>query len=309
MLWATGVAYGYGSAPEALQEAELAAVGGEVVALLGANGAGKTTLLRLLDGQFEPRRGQLRRPPSRTPEGRLAYGFAGEDTPHLDLLSGWENARFFARAAGLDRASAEAAVGDLLARLALLAEAHRPVAEYSFGARRKLALLEALAHRPSVLLLDEPTVGLDSAARAALTALLRERSREGAAVVLASHDTAFLEGVADRVVFMARGRTRGGGRPRELVAALGGAARIEMTLAAPISSSPPPRGTGWTVVDGGSPLVVRADAGAAVLPDLCRALAAAGAEVRQVVVRPPDLSEAFRRNVGETLPGVAETAS
>ncbi|MDT8341185.1 MAG: ABC transporter ATP-binding protein [Longimicrobiales bacterium] len=304
MLRATGVGYGYGPAEEeAVEAAELEVAPGEVVAVLGPNGAGKSTLLRLLDGQLEPRRGTVRRPPPRTPDGLLAYGWAGEDAPHFEHLSGRENARFFARAAGLDRAAADTAVQTLLDRLALAPEAGRPVSAYSFGARRKLALVAALAHRPPVLLLDEPTVGLDADARAALARLLRKRSAAGAAVVLASHDTPFVEEVADRVVFMVRGRTRGGGRPRDLIRELGEGARIVVTLRAPPELPSDFHGPGWRVVEPGNPLVVRAEAGERALPDLCRALVSAGARIREISVRPPDLDEAFRRAVGETLPG------
>ncbi|HEX9885050.1 MAG TPA: ABC transporter ATP-binding protein [Longimicrobiales bacterium] len=301
MLRAIGVSYSYGSSPNGVHDADLAVAKGEVIGLVGPNGAGKSTLLRLLDGQMEPQTGRVERPPPRTAEGRVDYGFTAEETPHFESLSGLHNALFFARAAGLDRTAATEAVERLFERLALSEHAALPVAEYSFGARRKLALVEAMAHDPSLLLLDEPTLGLDAESRTRLAALLAERAHAGTGIVLSSHDAAFVEEVAHHVVFIVRGRTRRGGRPDELIEALDGAVNLIFNLSGPLRSPPEPRGPDWTVIDDGNPIVVRAERGQAALPEVSRALLSAGADIREVHVREPGLGDAFRRIMGEEL--------
>jgi ABC-type multidrug transport system ATPase subunit len=209
----------------ALSALDLDVAAGEIVGVLGPNGAGKTSLLRLLATSRRPAAGTLAllgrdaNPP--TAALRRMIGVAGDEAVHVDALTGRENLALFARAAGLSSADASRAADTMLDRFHLTSDSDRPVAEYSLGMRRRLLLAEALAHDPRLLVLDEPTTGLDPEGREALRESLKERAAVGAAVVCASNDVAEVERLADRVIFLRGGRKVLEGGPRDLIAALG----------------------------------------------------------------------------------------
>ncbi len=222
-----GLRYGARVAVAAL---DLDIAPGEIVGVLGPNGAGKTSLLRLLATSRPPSTGSLTllghdaaRP---TPALRRAIGWAGDTSIHAETLTGRENAQLLAMLAGLAPDAAASAVATLLPRWLLEHDADTPVAQWSFGMQRKLMLIEALAHGPRLLVLDEPTNGLDVAGREALRAILAERAVQGVAAVLASNDVAEMEACCTRVLFLRRGRKVLEGIPRELIARLGGEPRV-----------------------------------------------------------------------------------
>ena len=170
---------------------------GEVVGLLGANGAGKTTLIRLLLGLLHPTSGAVRlfgRAPSRA--GRSRLGYVPQGLGLWEDLSVEENLAFSARAFG-------SAVPRLDADLEALRDTL--VRDLPHGLRRRLAFAAALAHAPELLVLDEPTSGVDPAARARLWELVHGAARDGAGVLVTTHhlDEA---GFCDRLVVMAAGR-------------------------------------------------------------------------------------------------------
>jgi ABC-2 type transport system ATP-binding protein len=277
---------------------------GEVVGLMGPNGAGKSTVMRLLATLLRPTAGTLsilgndaRRPKGGT---RRRIGFLPDDAPHADALSGRENAELFARAAGLPKDDAKQATAALLEQFGLDGDAERPVAEYSFGMRRKLAIVEALAHGPDLLLLDEPTIGLDWTSREALRSAIRERSARGGAVVMASNDTAEVARCCGRVLFMHRGAAVTDDAPQSLLSKLGAATRLEATLTrAPTS---PVEVAGLSIaLTTPEHIVAHSADGAAALPAFCAALLEAGAEILDVAVRAPDLSDAFLAATGTEL--------
>jgi ABC-2 type transport system ATP-binding protein len=298
---AQGLRYRYGHGDPVLEGVDLDIGLGEIVALVGRNGAGKSTLLRILAGELTALSGTLTLPARRSPAGRVMLGYAGEEEAHFESLSGVRNAVFFARAAGLRRVEAEAAVAEHMDMLGLADEAQRPVSEYSFGARRKLLLVEALAHRPALTLLDEPFVGLDQPSREALIQVLRLKSAQRGTVVVASHDLALLPELADRIVFLHEGRVAAQGRVAELLASVGRATRFEIEV-----DRRPPRleglfRPGISIVSDGDPLVLETSRGQAALPEVLGALGAAGAVVRSVAIREADLAEVFRRVTGTEL--------
>jgi ABC-type multidrug transport system ATPase subunit len=272
--------------------------------VLGPNGAGKSTLLRVLATARPPSAGELRLlgrsalPPD--PALRRHIGYAGDTPVHIDALSGRENALLFARAAGLDPGRASEAVGRLLDRLGLAEDADRPAGGYSHGMRRKLLLAEALAHEPAIVLLDEPTLGLDPPSRDALAALLRERADAGATVVLATHDTRLAESLCDRVLLLHQGSVAAEGTPTELIRRLAPTTRVVVELRNPPRVPPTLEGA-RTAAATRDRLVVEAGAGTAVLPALCEALLAAGAEIASIRVREPGLAEAFLTLTGSDL--------
>ena len=305
LVRASGVDYRYGDGDPALEGVDLECRPGEIVALVGPNGAGKSTLLRLLSGELSPDIGTLELPARRSPTGRVTMGYSGEESCHFDSLSGTVNAVFFARAAGLGRDEAEAAVLEHFDRLGLAEYASRPVSTYSFGARRKLLLVEALAHEPTLTLLDEPFVGLDLDSRDALAHLLRGRAADGGTVALASHDLALLPELADRIVFMHRARVVAAGRPSDLLSSVPELTRFEFTITGHLEQSALALGAGFSVVRAGDPLVIETELGQAALPEVCQAVVAAGVRIHEIAVRDASLAAVFRRVTGAELDPMA----
>jgi ABC-2 type transport system ATP-binding protein len=241
---AIGLGRDYG-ATRALDALDLVVAAGASVGLLGPNGAGKTTTMLLLATLLKPSRGTARvfghdvtreRRPIRR---RLGLVF---QEPSIDpLLTVEENLRFAARLAGLTGATAARAVTDVLARTGLSARAAQPGRQLSTGWRRLADLARAIVHRPDLLILDEPTVGLDPEHRDRAWRLLEaERKGRGTTLLFSTHYLAEAES-CDHVVLLARGRTAGAGTPGALKAAVGdevveiegeGAARVASDLQA-----------------------------------------------------------------------------
>lgn len=208
---------------------------GEFVALLGPNGAGKSTLFQLLTGLFN------------TDQGRILV--CGHDIRHaavralaeigvvfqqstLDLdLSVEANLRFHAQLHGVGGRRGQALIAEGLARLDLAERARDPVRELSGGNRRKVELVRAMLHTPSVLLMDEATVGLDPASRRQLLDQVLALRTAGVSILWATHLVDEAE-AADRVVVLHRGRVLADGPPGELASSDGGdlaAAFLRMT--------------------------------------------------------------------------------
>ncbi len=209
----------------ALRGASFEVGAGELVALLGPNGAGKSTLIRCLTTLLKPDGGSLTiggvdviADPA---AARANFGYAGQEGSLDKLLTGAEMLRFQAGLAHLPREEGRARGAELLARFGLAEAAGRAVETYSGGMKRRLDLACALLHRPRVLILDEPSAGLDYEAHLNLWALLGELKRDGAAILLATHDFEEAELLASRCVLLSRGRVAGSGSPQALREALG----------------------------------------------------------------------------------------
>ena len=174
-----GLEVRYG-ATVACQDVSFEVAAGTVAAVVGGDGAGKTSLLRALAGTVRPAAGTVRRPAER----RLGYVSAGPGV-WADLTVD-ENLRFAGRAYGLDPAELGRRIGSLLERTGLATARDRLAGQLSGGMRQKLALAMAVAHQPDLLILDEPTTGVDPVSRAELWRLLAASAAGGAAVVVAT---------------------------------------------------------------------------------------------------------------------------
>lgn len=180
---------------------------GELLALLGHNGAGKTTAMKLLLGLTRPSGGEAwvlgaRSGTSAAVELRRAVGFLPENVTFGDAMTGFEALTFYARLKGEGRA----AVAELLERVGLVEAARRRIRTYSKGMRQRLGLAQALLGRPRLLLLDEPTTGLDPVLRRTFFDLLRDLKRAGTTVLLSSHVLTELELRTDRIAILRHGR-------------------------------------------------------------------------------------------------------
>ena len=216
-----GLIFSY-AAMRVLDEVALEVPTGEIFGLLGANGAGKTTLIRLLVGLLKPESGSVKvlgQTPSATRS--TSVGYMPQLNALYEELSVEENVGFFARMYGMsDRSARREAVESALRLVGLFDRRSDLILRLSGGMRQRVSLAIALVHSPSVLLLDEPTVGLDPELRAVFWEHFREMSGGGTTLVISSHtmdDAAH----CDRLAFLRGGRFVGDGSPEELRAATG----------------------------------------------------------------------------------------
>jgi ABC-2 type transport system ATP-binding protein len=278
----------------------------EIVALLGPNGAGKTTTMRMMAGLIAPTSGAVTldgAPLARDTAGRLRtrIGFLTEAPGLWDRLTVRENLAVYARIYGLPRP--DEAIAHALDAFTLADRGSTRAAELSKGMRQKVALARALLHGPDVLLLDEPTVGLDPEITRGVRLLLEERRAAGCAVLVSTHNLAEAERLADRIAIIRtrlvaldtpanlRRRARAG---RTVIRVRGQASALVALARA---------GDPDAVADGDR-LELALGRPEDETPAIIRALVGAGADVVEVRQEAPSLEEVYLRLVG-AAPGPA----
>lgn len=198
-----GVSQRYGDA-WVLHDLNLSLAPGEVLGLFGHNGAGKTTSMKLILGLLQASEGQVRvfdRPPS-DPHVRQMLGYLPENVTFYPQLSGLETLQHFARLKGASRCQVQTLLDDV----GLADAARRRVKTYSKGMRQRLGLAQALLGEPRLLLLDEPTVGLDPMATQDLYRLLDRLRAQGTSIILCSHVLPGVEAHINRAAILTQGR-------------------------------------------------------------------------------------------------------
>jgi ABC-2 type transport system ATP-binding protein len=282
----------------ALDGASLSVAPGELLALLGPNGAGKTTLVRSVAGRVRLDGGaveMLGRPLDGA--SRAALGVVPQEIAVYPLLSARENLEVFGRLHGLSGPQLREAVAWALDWTALDARAREPVKRFSGGMRRRLNIACGVLHRPPVVLLDEPTVGVDPQSRERIYEMLAALRSAGAALLLTTHHLEEAEARCDRIVIIDHGRTVAAGTLAELTARTFGE---QHTVTATLDRAPERPIPGF---DGGTGGTVRAmvrDVDAE-LPALLRAVRDAGCQVHDLQVRRPSLAGVFLALTGKEL--------
>jgi len=230
LVTATGLGFAYPGGPPVLEDIGLEIVGGERIAVLGANGSGKTTLAKLLVGLLRPANGEVRldgAAPDRLPAGELARraGYVFQD-PELQFLTDRVRDEIAVGLQPEERAGAEALVESLGLSLARLGNA----SPYSLsgGEKRRLSVACCLVRRPDLLILDEPTFGLDRRGYDGLIDLLRERVEAGTALVAVTHDLRFAADMTDRAIVLAGGRLAYDGATNDLLGDTPSLRRLEL---------------------------------------------------------------------------------
>jgi ABC-2 type transport system ATP-binding protein len=216
----------------AVDSVDLSVGAGEVFGLLGPNGAGKTTTIRLLVTLLPVEVGEIRvfghDVRTRAMAVRRLLGYVPQQLSVEGALTGRENVTWFARLFDVPRRERRARVDEVLAMMNLTDAADRLASTYSGGMVRRLELAQALVNRPALLVLDEPTVGLDPVARDSVWQRVRELQQQyGTTVLLTTHYMEEADALCDRVALMHHGRLRAAGPPEELKAALGPDATLE----------------------------------------------------------------------------------
>jgi ABC-type multidrug transport system ATPase subunit len=298
---ATGVTKSFGEV-QALCGVDLAVRPGTLAALLGPNGAGKTTLVRIIATLLRQDSGTVRvlgRDVLARPYAvRSVIGLTGQYAGLDDGLTGRDNLMLIGRLAGLGRREAGPRAASLAERFGLAEAARRTVRTYSGGMRRRLDLAASLMNRPALLILDEPTTGLDPGSRAELWAALAELRETGTTMLLTTQYLEEADRFADVVHVLDHGQIIAAGSATELKARTGtqvvdvllagqdpAAAAASLEAVVPLSD--------LHADDASRRLTVVARHGLGTLLDTASALRAAGIEVADIALRQPSLDEAF----------------
>jgi ABC-2 type transport system ATP-binding protein len=193
---------------------------GEVYGLLGPNGSGKSTTLKIILGLVSPTRGrtEIFGRDSRLVESREAVGFLPENPYFYKFLTGEETLRFFGRLCGMSSAPLKNRVNELLDLVGLNKARDRRLGTYSKGMLQRIGLAQALIHDPRLVVLDEPTAGVDPAGSREIRDLIMDLKRRGITVLLSSHLLAQAQEICDRIGILADGVLVREGRLQELIA-------------------------------------------------------------------------------------------
>jgi ABC-2 type transport system ATP-binding protein len=271
----------------AVDDVSLTVRRGEVYAFLGPNGAGKTTTLRMLLGLVRPTRGTATILGARPgdPAAVARTGALVEGPGFFPYLSGRDNLRVMARYQGVS----DAAVDSALERVELASRGGDAFRSYSLGMKQRLGVASALLGDPELLVLDEPTNGLDPAGMADMRRLIVELARQGQTVLLSSHLLGEVQEICDRVGVISRGRLLAESTVAELRGAstvLVRAEPIDRTLAAAMQVA---GDDAVRLQDGG----VHLDLEAGRVPELARELVAAGVDIHEIRSSERSLEEVF----------------
>ncbi|HEY8234580.1 MAG TPA: ABC transporter ATP-binding protein [Vicinamibacteria bacterium] len=274
---------------------------GELIGLVGPNGAGKTTLVRAIAGRVRLDAGavELLNRPVEPGSPRPELGVVPQEIALYASLTARENLEAFGRLHGLAARALAARVDWALEWTGLAARDREPVRRFSGGMRRRLNIACGVLHEPRVLLLDEPTVGVDPQSRERIYEMLAALRRAGTSLLLTTHQLDEAESLCDRIVVIDHGRVIASGRLAELIAGTIGEGRrvllsVDRPVAEPIDGLEPEDGSGTT-------LGAHVKDVASELPALLRHAAAAGLEVRDVAVRSPSLHAVFIHLTGREL--------
>jgi len=291
---------------------------GEIFGLLGPNGAGKSTLIRILTTLMKPTSGtasiesyEVTREPEKI---RARIGVCPQNST-LDLeLSAYDNLDFYGRLQNVDDATLEARIPDLLAMVDLSDRAEARVSTFSGGMRRKLEIVRAFIHRPSILFLDEPTIGLDPESRREVWKQITHLNAEETTIILTTHYMDEAEKLCHRLAFMDQGRLISLDTPENLKRAMPGGDLIEIGFDELKEGILPALQAHPSVVSvevKDQKLLISAHAGSSLLPQILADFSRLGTPVRSVSIRSPSLEDVFIYLTGKKLgdPGVSGALS
>ncbi len=279
---------------------------GETYGLLGPNGAGKTTSISMIAGLLEADRGTVEvagQPiTTRSSAAKADIGLVPQELAIYPDLTARENLRFFGRLYGLERGVLNSRIDEVLGVIGLTDRADDQTKEYSGGMKRRLNIGIGLLHKPRLLVLDEPTVGVDPQSRNAILESVEQLSREGLAVLYTTHYMEEAERLCDRVAIIDEGRIKAEGTRRDLVSMVGERDRITITgdvsgVGDDLAGVPGVSG----VSVGDHRLDVLVESATTMLPDLLARISAAGSTITGVEVSEPNLEAVFLHLTGKAL--------
>jgi ABC-2 type transport system ATP-binding protein len=281
---------------------------GETYGLLGPNGAGKTTTISMIAGLLEPDGGEIwvagQQITTRSIRAKSAIGYVPQDLAIYPDLSARENLLFFARLYGMSTAEAKRRSGEVLEVTGLADRAREATKTYSGGMKRRLNIGIGLLNEPKLLILDEPTVGVDPQSRNAILENVEQLSSGGMAILYTTHYMEEAERLCDRVGIIDHGQLIAEGTRNELVGLVGEQDRVLMSAVGDLAGARAAVAALGSVREAstsdGRIDVVVGDA-REHLPAILAAAADAGASVRSVDVTEPDLEAVFLHLTGRAL--------
>jgi ABC-2 type transport system ATP-binding protein len=298
--------------PRAVDGIDLTVAPGEIYGFLGPNGAGKSTTVLMLTTLLPPTAGTARVAGfdvvKEGPKVRASIGAALQEAALDPLLTGREHMRLQTALHGLGKAEREERGKELLARVGLSQAADRRVGGYSGGMKRRLDLALALAHRPRILFLDEPTTGLDIQSRTALWEEVARLAEDGVTVFLTTQYLEEADALANRVGIIDHGHIVAEGTPAALKAEIGRPtveavpreAGEEDRMAAVLARFGEPAGSSPRGV------AVRLEGGESQLAEVVRALDTEGIAIEHLQLHAPSLDDVFLAKTGRSLEGAEE---
>lgn len=281
---------------------------GETFGLLGPNGAGKTTSISMVAGLLEPDSGTVNVDghsiTTRKPEGKGSIGLVPQELAIYPDLTAVENLRFFGRLYGMASGDLAQRIDEVLDVIGLADRRDDLVKEYSGGMKRRLNIGIGLLHKPRLLILDEPTVGVDPQSRNAILESVEHLSEEGMAVLYTTHYMEEAERLCDRVAIIDEGSVQAEGTRRELVSMVGEKDRVVIGGSGDLEASS--RAVSEMAgVSGASHsehrIDILADDASSVLPELLSRITTAGGSISGVEVIEPDLESVFLHLTGKAL--------
>jgi len=292
----------------AVEGLSLEIAAGESYGLLGPNGAGKTTTISLVCGLLRPDGGEVvvagHRLDGDDLAAKKAIGYVPQEVALYPDMTARENLSFFGRLYGLSGAALARRIDAVLEIVGLTERAADRISEYSGGMKRRANIAAGLLHEPELLVLDEPTVGVDPQSRNAILESVEQLAAGGKAVLYASHYMEEVERLCDRVGILDEGHLIAEGSRRDLLATVGQSGRVELVASGPLEALAEacralPSTEEATVADGRVE-VVGGDP-RSLLPRLLEAASGVGVSVKSVEVVEPDLEAVFLHLTGKAL--------
>jgi ABC-2 type transport system ATP-binding protein len=293
---------------QAIRGASFQAHNGEVLSLLGPNGAGKTTAISILCGLLEPNSGDalvmghsIR---SEAEAAKACLGYVPQDIALYPDLSARENLTFWGKMYGLRGAALKQRVAEVLEIIGLADRQKDRVGKYSGGMKRRVNIGAALLHKPQVIIMDEPTVGIDPQSRRHILDAVKELNRQGMTVLYTTHYMEEADELSDHIAIMDQGQVIAYGTHDELIKLVGEQTRIDLK----INVEPEKVLPGWQAVEGvfavstlDSLITVLVDDSNRVLPHLFETASQAGARILNIDIQEPDLEAVFLHLTGRAL--------
>jgi ABC-2 type transport system ATP-binding protein len=293
---------------EAVRGVSFRVAEGETYGLLGPNGAGKTTTISMICGLLEPDAGEVvvagRPLTTRSVQAKAAIGYVPQELAIYPDLSARENLRFFARLYGLSRREAEGRVEEVLGVIGLADRAREQTKRFSGGMQRRLNIGMGLLRKPRLLVLDEPTVGVDPQSRNAILESIEQLSAEGMGVLYTTHYMEEAERLCDRIGIVDLGELKAEGTRAELVSLVGEKDRVQLEGTGDLDSGAAAclelgAVAAASVQDGKIQLLV--EGARNLLPELLLTVAGAGVSIGAVEVDEPNLEAVFLHLTGKAL--------
>jgi ABC-2 type transport system ATP-binding protein len=293
---------------QAVRGVSFAAQAGEVLSLLGPNGAGKSTTISMLSGLLQPTEGEasimghsIRREPL---AAKAALGVVPQDIALYPDLSARENLVFWGKMYGLRGKALTQRVDEVLEVIGLADRQKDFVSKFSGGMKRRVNIGAALLHKPQVIIMDEPTVGIDPQSRRHILDNVKELNRQGMTVLYTTHYMEEAEELSNHIAIVDAGKVVASGTYQELIRLVGEQTRIDLAL----NIDPDKVIPAWKAVEGVSQ-ISRVDGKVTalvndsnrVLPRLFEAATACGARITTVEIREPNLEAVFLHLTGKAL--------